>query len=78
MDMGRFNFPWHDYMIGAIGHVILLVVGVAFSFILADKTPSNPDLTLWGWLQRKREILPEHISQESETAALPGHSLGLL
>ena len=21
LDLGRFNFPWHDYMIGAIGNV---------------------------------------------------------
>ncbi len=27
VDLGAFNFPWHDYMIGAIAHVVLLVVG---------------------------------------------------
>lgn len=32
LDLGRFNFPWHDYMIGAIGNVILLAVGLAASF----------------------------------------------
>jgi solute:Na+ symporter, SSS family len=31
LDLGRFNFPWHDYMIGAIGHVILMVVGYSVS-----------------------------------------------
>lgn len=31
LDLGPFNFPWHDYMIGAIGHVILMVVGYGVS-----------------------------------------------
>jgi SSS family solute:Na+ symporter len=35
LDLGRFNFPWHDYMIGAIGHVILIVVGYTVSLILS-------------------------------------------
>jgi SSS family solute:Na+ symporter len=31
VNLGRFNFPWHDYMIGAIGNVVLLVVGYVAS-----------------------------------------------
>ncbi len=27
LDLGRFNFPWHDYVIGAIGSVVLFGVG---------------------------------------------------
>jgi SSS family solute:Na+ symporter len=27
LDLGRFNFPWHDYMIGAIGNVVMLGAG---------------------------------------------------
>ncbi len=26
-NLGRWNFPWHDYMIGAIGNVVVLAVG---------------------------------------------------
>ena len=29
LDLGRYNFPWHDYMIGAIGNMLLLAVGYA-------------------------------------------------
>ena len=32
VNLGRFNFPWHDYMIGAIGNVVLFVVGYAASW----------------------------------------------
>jgi len=31
LNFGGFNFPWHDYMIGAIGHVVLLAVGYGVS-----------------------------------------------
>jgi len=51
---GRYSFPWHEYMIGAIGHIILLVVGIAFSYLLPGGTPLYPDRTLWGWLALKK------------------------
>jgi SSS family solute:Na+ symporter len=55
LNLGRWNFTWHDYMIGAVGHVILLLVGVAASLVLPG-TPIAPDLTWQGWraLQRDR------------------------
>ncbi len=31
LNLGRLNFPWHDYMIGAIGNVVMLVVGIGAS-----------------------------------------------
>ncbi len=54
IDMGRWNFPWHDYMIGAIGHLILVVVGVSISY-LAPGAPLAPDLTIFGW---RRTLVP--------------------
>jgi SSS family solute:Na+ symporter len=33
VNLGRFNFPWHDYMIGAVGNVVLFVVGYAASLL---------------------------------------------
>jgi len=33
VNLGRFNFPWHDYMIGAAGNVVLLVVGYVASLL---------------------------------------------
>ena len=70
INLGRYNFPWHEYMIGAIGHIVLLIFGVCFSFILSDQSPSNPDLTLWGWLQRKKIAHPEQISRQSPSTSL--------
>jgi SSS family solute:Na+ symporter len=42
LDLGRFNFPWHDYMIGAIGNVVLFVVGYIASRMLPRGAPSKP------------------------------------
>jgi SSS family solute:Na+ symporter len=53
LDLGRFNFPLHDYMIGAIGHIVLLIVGVAVSLLMAGKVEGE-ELTLSGWRKRLR------------------------
>ena len=58
-NMGRWNFPWHDYMIGAVGHVVLLVVGVAASCFLPGK-PEARELTWQGWQARKRGMANEN------------------
>jgi SSS family solute:Na+ symporter len=41
LNLGRFNFPWHDYMIGAIGHVVLMVVGYSVSRLWPDSAPER-------------------------------------
>lgn len=49
-DLGGLNFPWHDYMIGAIGHVILFVVGYAASLLLPEHDAVDERLrqmTIW-------------------------------
>ncbi len=46
---GRFSFPYHSYMIGVIGHIILLTVGYGASFVFPNADPAAAKLTLWGW-----------------------------
>jgi SSS family solute:Na+ symporter len=60
VNLGRFNFPLHDYVIGAIGHVVLFAVGYAFSLVFVGTGASHPELTLWGWLERRsrKETVP--------------------
>ena len=53
LNLGHYNFPWHDYMIGAIGHLILLAVGIAVSAVAPAPTST---LTLWAWLQTRRAV----------------------
>lgn len=68
VDLGRWNFPWHAYMIGAVGNVVLLVVGLMFSFFFPGPKLEDEGLTLWGWLRRSRN--------QSQMAA--SHSPGTL
>lgn len=52
--LGWFQFPWHDYMIGAIGHVVLLVVGIVCSYLFPGSGPRAAEKTFWGWLAQSR------------------------
>jgi SSS family solute:Na+ symporter len=57
IDLGPYSFPWDDLMIGAVGNVVLFVVGYAASF--AFRTRSEGELapvTLWMWLRRNRTL----------------------
>ena len=69
LNLGHFNFSWHDYMIGAVGHVVLLVTGIVFSLILPDTSPSDPQLTLWGWLDMRRLQVKQKSVNEFSTVA---------
>jgi solute:Na+ symporter, SSS family len=50
-NLGAFNFPLHTYMIGVIGHLVLLAVGYAASLLFPNQRAGSGDLTLWGWLR---------------------------
>jgi len=57
VDLGPLNFRWHDLTIGAVGHLVLCVVGYAASLLW--RTPSSaagsgPQMTLWRWLQQRK------------------------
>jgi solute:Na+ symporter, SSS family len=52
LDMG-FNFGMHDFMIGVIAHIVLLTVGFAASFMFKAQ-PVGSELTLWGWLAKRK------------------------
>jgi SSS family solute:Na+ symporter len=70
LNLGRYNFPWHDYMIGAIGHLILLAVGLT---VTAFAPAQASDLTLWTWLRTRNnprlEIAPQ-ISSSRDTSTI--------
>ena len=42
VDLGRWHFGWDDLMIGAVGHVVLFVVGFVVSqFFVSDTTSGS-------------------------------------
>ncbi len=53
-DLGKYNFPYAGIMIGVIGHVVLLVVGYFASFCFPATPPEHREMTLWGWLEKRR------------------------
>lgn len=50
VNLGRWNFPWHEYLIGVVGHLVLLVSGSLFSLVFPAEQAVDPRLTLRGWL----------------------------
>ena len=52
-NLGRYNFPFHDYMIGVIGHLVLLITGYLSSLVFPNHDPAARDLTVWGWRRRQ-------------------------
>jgi len=55
-DLGKYNFPFSGIMIGVIGHVVLVVVGYVASFLFPATPPEHREMTLWGWLARRKAL----------------------
>jgi SSS family solute:Na+ symporter len=53
VDLGRFNFPHHEYMIGVYSHILLFVVGYVASLFFKNEKDIR-SLTYYGYLDMKR------------------------
>jgi SSS family solute:Na+ symporter len=60
LDLGDYNFTWPTVMAGVIAHVIVLVVGWGASWLFPAPEKITREMTLWGWLE-KRKTLPTEI-----------------
>ena len=49
-NLHRWNYPWHEYTIGAVGNLLLLAVAAIAAPLLPRSLSSQPPLTLWSWL----------------------------
>lgn len=49
LNLHGWNYPWHEYTVGAVGSVLLFVVGVVFSIFSPEPLRSGPSLTWWQW-----------------------------
>jgi SSS family solute:Na+ symporter len=62
VNLGRWNYSWSEYTIGAVGNVLLFAVGyVASLWVPADGT-SGP--TVWDWLTTGRRLEVETMIGE--------------
>jgi SSS family solute:Na+ symporter len=55
VNLGRFNFPWHSFMIGVIGNLVLLIAGYAASILFPNRDLSSRQMTATAWLRGRRD-----------------------
>lgn len=54
LDLGRFNFPHHKYMLGVYSHLIVLIVGYLASFFFPGREVDE-GLTIYSWLRERKQ-----------------------
>ena len=54
IDLGSFNYPWHDYTIGAIANLVLVAVGYTGSLVWPDLRGKVTGMTVWHWRRWKK------------------------
>lgn len=54
LDMGKYNFHQHKYMLGVYSHIVVIVVGYLGSFLFPKQQVSS-NLLYSGWLEAKRQ-----------------------
>jgi len=59
-NLHRWNYPWHEFTIGAVGNTLMFLVGYLVSILRPAEQHSGA--TLWDWLSSKREAQREEES----------------
>lgn len=55
INLHQWNYPWHEYSIGAIGNVLLMIAGWGTALLIPQKDTRN-SLTLWDWLATRQQV----------------------
>jgi solute:Na+ symporter, SSS family len=50
LNFHRYNYPWHEYTIGAIGNLLLLAIGLLTAAFYPAASGITSRNTLWDWL----------------------------
>lgn len=61
INLGRFNYPWNDYTIGAIGNLVLLAIGLITALLLPESQGLTTRNTVWDWLANRRQPIQPSI-----------------
>jgi SSS family solute:Na+ symporter len=64
VNLNRWNYPWHEYSIGAFGNLLLLLSGFIASLLLPAKVSEGSQHTLWGWMALERLSREPHVLDE--------------
>jgi solute:Na+ symporter, SSS family len=62
LDLGAWNYSWNEYTIGAVGNVLLLVVGLMGAAVFPAGGGESSRHTLWDWLAESKKS-PIHAIQ---------------
>jgi SSS family solute:Na+ symporter len=62
-NLHRWNYPWHELTIGAVGNSLMFLVGFLASVVLPADRVAGP--TLWDWLAISRRAKHEKILGDS-------------
>jgi SSS family solute:Na+ symporter len=54
LNLHTYNYPWHEYTIGAVGNLLLFAVGLAIASM--SKQAKDSTLTLWDWLANRKHL----------------------
>jgi SSS family solute:Na+ symporter len=52
-NLGNWNYPWHEFTIGAVGNTLMFIVGCIASVVVPADRVAGP--TLWDWLAISRQ-----------------------
>ncbi len=52
-DLHRWNYPWHEFTIGAVGNTLMFLVGCIASLVAPADRMAGP--TLWDWLALNKQ-----------------------
>lgn len=52
LDLGKYNFPHHKYMLGVYSHLIVLIIGYFASFFFKSEKAAK-ELTIYGYFSKK-------------------------
>ncbi len=71
MSLGGWDYAWPDVMIGVIAHIIVLVVGWLASWIFPAETNLMKEWTFWGWLKKRKTLVPGAMISPATIGAQP-------
>ena len=55
LNLHQYNYPWHEYTIGAVGNLLLLFTGLAVALFSTSVSSTKSNNTLWDWLATRRQ-----------------------
>jgi SSS family solute:Na+ symporter len=62
LNLRRWNYPWHEFTIGAVGNILLLLSGLIAAQFIPVKAHGPSRLTLWAWLAMRRQARQASIN----------------